>query len=58
MDTEKRNWYSMDKKRDDKINSCFVEILALDDLKANPTKTEHTVIERGDNSNEIWKSCL
>lgn len=49
------DFITTDKIRRDKLNEIFIDILSQDNLKSNATKTEHTVIERGDNETEMWR---
>ena len=45
-----------DQQRDKTLNEIFSDILLEDNLKSNTSKTEHTIIERGNNGTELWRN--
>ena len=50
------DFITKDKKRDTTLNEIFSDILLKDNLKSNTLKTEHTMIERGNNDTELWRN--
>ena len=50
------DFITKDKKRDTTLNEIFSDILLKDNLKSNTLKTEHTIIERGNNNTELWRN--
>ena len=50
------DFITKDQQRDKTLNAIFSDILLEDNLKSNTSKTEHTIIERGNNGTELWRN--